>query len=134
MLSGKLLAGLAGLLLVFAILSRLHPSPPVPVYLQLVVGLSCLLFAATFLLAELWVRPLNQRVGLVQFGFVAISASVLVFEFDVYPRLSGKPDLLGSYLIPAASLTFLIACVLFVANGAWTVIRFFRGHGHVGPD
>ena len=69
-----------------------------------------------------------------QFGFVAVSASVLVLEFDVYPLLSGKPDILGSYLIPAAALTFLIACALFVANGAWTVIRFFCGHGHVGLD
>ena len=41
MLTGKLFAGLAGLLLVFAVLPKLHPTPPVPIYLQLVVALSC---------------------------------------------------------------------------------------------
>jgi len=84
MLTGKLFAGLAGLLLVFAVLPKLHPTPPVPIYLQLVVALSCVIFGSTFLLAELCVRTsLNQTVGLVQFGFVVISVCVLVFEFDV---------------------------------------------------
>jgi len=126
MLTGKLFAGLAGLLLVFAVPSKLHPSPPVPFYMQLVVALSSVIFASAFLLAGRWVRPsLNQTVGLVQFGFVAISGCVFVFEFDVYPLLSNKPDIFGSFLIPAASLCFLIACALFVVNASWTVIRFF---------
>src|SRR5215471_5122655 len=129
MLTGKLFAGLAGLVSVFVVLSKLilHPSASVPIYLQMI-------FASTYLLAGLWVKPsLNQTVGRVQFGFVAISVCVLVFEFDVYPLLSNKPDSLGSYLIPAATLTFLIACALFVANGAWTVIRVFRSHRGVHP-
>ena len=91
MLTGKLFAGLAGLLLVFAVLAKLHPTPPVPIYLQLVVALSCVIFGSTFLLAELCVRTsLNQTVGLVQFGFVVISVCVLVFEFDVFPLLSNR--------------------------------------------
>ena len=135
MLAGKLFAGLAGLLLVFAVLAKLHPTPPVPIYLQLVVALSCVIFASTFLLAELWVRTsLSQTVGLVQFGFVANSVCVLVFEFDVFPLLSNKPDILGSYLIPVAALTFLIACALFVANATWSVIRAFRGRRGVRLD
>jgi len=137
MLTGKLFAGLAGLVSVFVVLSKLklHPSPSVPIYLQLVLALSCLIFASTYLLAGLWVKPsLNQTVGRVQFGFVAISVCVLVFEFDVYPLLSNKPDILGSYLIPVAALTFLIACALFVANATWTVIRVFRGHTRARPD
>lgn len=135
MLTGKLFAGLAGLLLVFAVLAKLHPTPPVPIYLQLVVALSCVIFGSTFLLAELCVRTsLNQTVGLVQFGFVVISVCVLVFEFDVFPLLSNKPDILGSYLIPVAALTFLIACALFVANATWTVIRAFRGRRGVRLD
>ena len=137
MLTGKLFAGLAGLVSVFVVLSKLklHPSPSVPIYLQLVLALSCLIFASTYLLAGLWVKPsLNQTVGRVQFGFVAISVCVLVFEFDVYPLLSNKPDILGSYLIPVAALTFLIACALFVANATWTVIRVFRGHIRARPD
>lgn len=136
MLTGKLFAGLTGLLLVFAVLAKLklHPLPPVPVYLQVVVALFCVIFASTFMLAELWVRPsLNQTVGLVQFGFVAISGCVLVFEFDVFPLFSNKPDPLGFYLIPVAALTFLIACALFVANAIWTVIRVFRAHTRVRP-
>jgi len=130
MLTGKLFAGLAGLLSVFVVLSKLklHPSPPVPIYLQLVVALSCVIFASTYLLAGLWVKPsLNQTVGRVQFGFVAISVCVLVFEFDIYPLLFTKPDILGDYLIPVAALSFLIACALFVANETWTVIRAVRG-------
>ena len=104
------------------------PSPPVPIYLQLVVALSCVVFASTYLLAGLWVKPsLNQTVGRVQFGFVAISVCVLVFEFDIYPLLFTKPDILGDYLIPVAALSFLIACALFVANETWTVIRAVRG-------
>lgn len=137
MVTGRLFAALTGLLLVFAVLAKLklHPLPPVPIYLQLIVGLFCLIFASTFLLAGLWVRPsLNQTMGLVQFGFVAISVCVLVFEFDVFPLLSNKPDRLGFYLIPAATLTFLIACALFVANATWTVVRVFRGHTPVRPD
>jgi len=137
MLTGKLFAGLAGLVSVFVVLSKLklHPSPSVPIYLQLVLALSCLIFASIYLLAGLWVKPsLNQTVGRVQFGFVAISVCVLVFEFDVYPLLSNKPDILGSYLIPVAALTFLIACALFVANATWTVIRVFRGHTRARPD
>lgn|SRR5215469_11429712 len=130
MLAGKLFTGLAGLLLVFAVLSKLHPSPPIPFFMQLLVALSSAIFASTFLLAGRWVRPpLNQTVGLVQFGFVAISGCALVFEFDVHPLLSNRPDTLGSYLIPAASLCYLIACSLFVANATWTVIRVFRAHG-----
>ena len=135
MLTGKLFAALAGLLLLFAVLSKLrHPSESVPIYLQLVVALFCVIFASTFLLTNLWVKPsLNQAVGLVQFGFVAISGCVLVFEFDVYPLLSNKPDILGFYLIPAAGLCFLIACALFVANATWSVIRVFRAHTRVRP-
>lgn len=131
MLTGKLFTSLAGLLLVFAFLSKMHhPSPPIPFYMQLVVALSSVIFGSTFLLAGRWVRPsLNQTVGLAQFGFIAISGCVLVFEFDVYPLLSNKPDILGSFLITAASLCFLIACALFVVNSTWLVIRFFRG-GH----
>src|SRR5215471_12814710 len=86
MLTGKLFAGLAGLVSVFVVLSKLklHPSPSVPIYLQMI-------FASTYLLAGLWVKPsLNQTVGRVQFGFVAISVCVLVFEFDVYPLLSNQ--------------------------------------------
>src|SRR5215469_12472738 len=137
MLTGKLFAALTGLLLVFAVLAKLklHPSPPVPIYLQIVVGLSCVIFASTFLLAGRWVRPsLDQTLGLLQFGFVAFSVCVLIFEFDVYPLLSNKPDPLGYYLIPVAALTFLIACALFVANATWTVIRVFRLHTRVRPD
>ena len=137
MLTGKLFAGLAGLLSVFVVLSKLelHPSPPVPIYLQLVVALSCVIFASTYLLAGLWVKPsLNQTVGRVQFGFVATSVCVLVFEFDIYPLLFNKPDIVGYYLIPVAALTFLIACGLFAANATWTVIRAFRGRRGVRLD
>ena len=136
MLTGKLFAALTGLLLVFVVLSKLyHPSDSVPIYLQLVVALFCVIFASTFLLTGLWVKPsLNQTVGLVQFGFVAISGCVLVFEFDVFPLLSNKPDLLGYYLIPLATLTFSLACALFVANATWSVIQVFRAHTRVRRD
>ena len=134
MLTGKLFAALTGLLSVFVVLSKLklHPSPPVPIYLQLVVALACVIFASAFLLAGLWVRPsLNQTMGLVQFGLVALSVCALIFEFDVYPLLASKPDAWGYYFIPAAALSFLIACALFVANATWTAIRVFRGHTRV---
>ena len=92
MLTAKLFFGLASVPLVATILGRLSSSPPIPIYIQLTVGLCCVIFATTFLVAELWVRrPLNQKFGLVQFGFVGISVCTLAFEFEIYPLLS-KPD------------------------------------------
>lgn len=127
MLTAKLFAGLASILAVSAILARLHSSPLVPIYLQLIAALSCVIFAMAFFVAEPWIRPpLNQTIGLVQCGFVGISVCTLVFEFDLYPLLSNKPDILGAYLIPASALSFLIACTLFAANATWTVIRVVR--------
>ena len=129
MLTAKLFFGLASVPLVATILGRLSSSPPIPIYIQLTVGLCCVIFATTFLVAELWVRrPLNQKFGLVQFGFVGISVCTLAFEFEIYPLLSNKPDVFGAYLIPISTLSFLTACGLFVLNAKWTAIRSFRSH------
>jgi hypothetical protein len=82
MLTAKLFAGLASMLALSAILTRLHSSAPVPIYLQLIAALSCVIFAAVFFVAELWIRPpLNQTIGLVQCGFVGISVCTFIFEF-----------------------------------------------------
>jgi hypothetical protein len=103
-------------------------------YLQLIGALFCVIFALTFVVAELWLRrPLNQTIGLVQFGFVGIFVCTFVFEFELYPLLSNKPDILGAYL-PASAFSFLIACALFIANAAWAVIRFVRHPANTRPD
>lgn len=134
MLTAKLFACLAGITAVSAILARVHSPAPVPIYLQLIAALSCVIFAAAFFVAELCIRPpLNRTIGLVQCGFVGISVCILVFEFDLYPLLSNKPDLLGAYLIPASALSFLIACAVFAANATWTVIRVLRSPASVRP-
>jgi hypothetical protein len=130
MLTGKLFAGLASAQFVAIILGRFSSAAPIPIYLQLTVGLCCVIFATTFLVAELWIRPpLNQKIGFVQVGFVGISVCTLAFEFELYPLLSNKPDVFGAYLIPTSTLSFLTACVLFVLNATWTAIRIFRSHG-----
>jgi hypothetical protein len=137
MLTAKLFAGTASLLVVAVILARLSPSPrpPIPMYLQLIGALFCVIFALTFVVAELWLRrPLNQTIGLVQFGFVGIFVCTFVFEFELYPLLSNKPDILGAYLIPASAFSFLIACALFIANAAWAVVRFVRHPANTLPD
>src|SRR5689334_21531482 len=129
MLTAKLFAGLASVQFVATILGRFSSSPPIPIDLQLTAGLFCVIFAATFLVAELWIRrPLNQMIGLVQFGFVGISVCTLAFEFELYPLLSNKPDVFGAYLIRTATSSFFTACGLFVLNAMWTAIRFFRSH------
>jgi hypothetical protein len=129
MLTAKLFAGLASVQVVAAILARLSSSPPIPIYLQLIVGVFCLIFATTFLVAERWMRrPLNQRMGLVQSGLVGVAVCTFVFEFDLHPLLSNTADVLGSYLIPASTLSFLVACGLFALNATWTLIRFFQSN------
>jgi len=63
MLTGKLFAGLAGLLLVFAVLYKLHRAPPVPFYMQLVVALSSVIFASTFFARRKMDKSFSQSNG-----------------------------------------------------------------------
>ena len=77
MLTAKLFAGLASVLFFFAFLANLHSSPPVRVYLQLVIALVCVISAATHFSAAQWMRtPLNRTLGLLQFGLISISVGV----------------------------------------------------------
>ena len=57
MLTVKLFAGIAGALVAGIIFCNLHHLPPVPIYLQLLLALFCLIFGATYFIAELWIRP-----------------------------------------------------------------------------
>ena len=126
MLIAKLFAGLACILLFIVSVGKFRVLPPVPVYLQFVGGLVCVIFAFTYFNAARWLRtPLNQTLGLVQLGFVSISVGT--FGFAVYLHRSSPTGAdLSSFLITGSALGFLLGCALFAVNSAWAVIRFIH--------
>ena len=108
MLTVKLLGGIAGVLMACAIFAKLLHSRPIPRCMQLILALVCLVFGGTYFIADLWIRPfVNRTAGLVQMGFVAICASMLIVEFEFYPPLSTEPDILSSYLLAISAASFL---------------------------
>jgi hypothetical protein len=122
MLTARLFAGMASLLFVSAILAKLHSSPPVLLYLQLIIALVCLIFAAAYFTAAQWTRTsLNQTLGLLQFGFVCTSVGVFAFGFS-----ATGATFVDRYLFPASVVSFLIACALFGANAVWAVVQLVR--------
>ena len=134
MLTAKLFAGLAGILVLVVSVAKLRALPPVPIYLQLAGALACVIFAYTYFNAERWLRtPLNQTLGLVHAGFVGISVGAFGFAVYLHPSSPSEIDL-SSHLIAASAVGFLIGCALFAANSVWALIRFLRIHTKVSPD
>lgn len=130
MLTAKLFAGLASILALIIFLAKLRALPPVPIYLQLVAVLACVIFALTYFTAERWMRtPLNQTLGLVQVGLISFSVGAFGFAVYLYPSLSSEADF-ASYLIVASAVGFLVGCALFAANAAWAVIRLVHVRPH----
>ena len=126
MLTAKLFAGLASILALIVFLAKLRALPPVPIYLQLVAALACVIFAATYFTAARWMQtPLNQTLGLVQVGFIVISVGAFGFAVYLYPSLSSEADF-ASDLIVSSALGFSVGCALFAANAIWAVIRLVR--------
>src|SRR6266481_7942522 len=118
MLAAKLFAGLASLLTLIGFQANLRALPPVPIYLELVAALACVIFAVTYFTTARWMRtPLNQTLGLVHVGFIGISVGAFGFAVYLYPSLSSEPDF-ASYLIVSSALGFFVSCALFAANAA----------------
>ena len=130
MLAAKLFAGLASILTLIGFLAKLRALPPVPIYLQLVAALACVIFAVIYFTAARWMRtPLNQKLRLVQVGFIGISVGAFGFAVYLYPSLSSEADF-ASYLIVSSALGFFVGCALFAGNAAWVVIRLVRVRPH----
>ena len=130
MLTAKLFAGLASILTLIAFLAKLHALPAVPIYLQIVAALACVIFAVTYYTAARWMRtPLNQTLGLVQVGFIGISVGAFGFAVYLYPSLLSEADFASCFIVSSA-LGFFIACALFAANAAWAVTRLVRVRPH----
>src|SRR5438445_11878794 len=130
MLAAKLFAGLASILTLIGFLAKLRALPPVPIYLQLVAALACVIFAVIYFTAARWMRtPLNQTLGLVHVRFIGISVCSFGFAVYLYPSLSNEADFASS-LIVSSALGFFVGCALFAANAAWVVIRLVRVRPH----
>ena len=130
MLTSKLFAGLAGIIVIIGFPAKLRALPPVPIYLPLVAALACVIFAVTYFTAVRRIRtPLNQTLGLVQVGSIGISVCAFGFAVHLYPSLLNEADF-ASYLIVSSALGFFVGCVLFAANAAWVVIRLVRVRAH----
>ena len=127
MLTAKLFAGLASILTLIGFLAKLRALPPVPIYLQLVAALACVIFAVPYFTAARWM--LNQTLGPVQVGFIGISVGAFGFAVYFYPSLSSETGF-ASYLIVSSAFGFLVGCALFSANAAWVVIRLVRVRPH----
>ena len=111
MLTAKLFAGLASILTLIVFLAKLRALPPVPIYLQLVAALACVIFAVIYFTAARWMRtPLNQKLRLVQVGFIGISVGAFGFAVYFYPSLSSELVLqaISSSRLPLASSSVVL--------------------------
>jgi hypothetical protein len=134
-LNARLFAGLASIVFVVAILSRLGMFPPAnldffvgsvgfgPSYWRLFIFFVCTFFGlAYFGIARLKQRPLNPTTGLVGFLLVAFASVVWLissFLITLGPRLA---DRLAILLFVAIGC-FILGVILATANLAWGLLR-----------
>jgi heme/copper-type cytochrome/quinol oxidase subunit 1 len=152
MLTAKLFAGLAILLVGFAFASARRPLDMYFHATYIVLSFSHLLFfialfsagfALIYFAAVHWSsHPLNNSLGITHFVFVAVAFFLISFaivelggitlrEGAVYfatARMEGDQVPLLSPLVALniGALSFLAGCAIFVVNLGWTAIRAFR--------
>jgi heme/copper-type cytochrome/quinol oxidase subunit 1 len=152
MLTAKLFAGLAILLVVFAFASArrhldlyFHATYIVLFFSHLLffIALFSAGFALIYFAAVHWSsHPLSNSLGITHFVFMAVAFFLISFaivelggitlrESGVYlatARMEGEQAPLLSPLIALniGALSFLAGCAIFVVNVGWTAIRAFR--------
>ena len=137
MLTGRLFAGLAGVLAVLAFFTRVRLLPPMNLYLhvthivlspyswQLFGALVCASFAFIYFAAAQWMaRPLNQSIGLFGFAFIALAFIVwLILGFFIG---DSRHSIWQIGALFGAIFGFIFGCALFAVNAAWTLFTMFR--------
>ena len=142
MLTAKLFAGLAILLVVFAFASARRTLDMYFHATYIVLSFSHLLFfialfsagfALIYFVAVHWSsHPLNNSLGITHFVFVAVAFFLISFAIvelgGATARMEGDQAPLLSSLIALniGALSFLAGCAIFVVNVGWTAIRAFR--------
>jgi hypothetical protein len=134
-LSAKLFAALAGIVLTFALLGREQVVPHQnlglsvgrivlgPYYWQLFGAMACAILAFAYFGVARWLwHPPDQPIGLVSFVLVSIALVILLISSFFITSTSSPSRRL---LIPlfAAICSFLLGLVLSAVNVAWAVWR-----------
>jgi hypothetical protein len=122
MLSAKLFAGLAGLILIVTALTRLRFGP---FYWQVFAGIMTSVSAFAYFVVFRFIvieRPHDQFAGLI--GFFLIAASAFIWLSGAY--VVGSHSLLSDAQIVAllaAILSFVAGTVITAANLAWALLK-----------
>lgn len=142
MLTAKLFAGLAGVIALLAFLARGGQQPAMDIYLHdtyyvishslslFALALICAILAGVAFAAERWTsRTLNTSLGVASFALIAAGFGIFIVADILMPS---PRDLQTMYkhvwVFSGAMLAFLIGCILFAVNVAWTLVRLLGMH------